>query len=387
MPITHPLRNVGRSDVWHLTSNYFPDVDESERFVYPPLNDPDPLDRALAERLLGVYLRMDEHQQRHIEPQDRPASGVWEMFKHEYHGELYRLLHDRDVDGLMHYMRAGFRKGIAQGVGGGENTYNQMVNSPHGEGNRLILMKDRAISLAMAIGALPYENPEQGIYGEHCGKSFRELVDLIEARLGIEIVRPSIMGIYGVALGNGLLDFKATDDAYCVHRMSALLGSRETSIAEIGGGFGGSAFQALRCGFRRYAIFDLPTVNLLQGYFLCRTFGPDNVGMFGEDADDRIIQVQPWWEFYNEKRSYDLVYNRDSLPEIPERQAVDYLNEIRRREIPFLSINQEGKALAGQPDLHQLSVNELASNSGLSARTRFPYWLRRGYVEETYDPV
>ncbi len=84
---------------------------------------------------------------------------------------------------------------------------------------------------------------------------------------------------------------------------------------------------------------------------------------------------------------YDLVMNRDSLPEIPENQARNYIAEIAKRNAALLSINQESQGNTDTPETRQLRVSELASQEiSLRRINRSPHWTRKGYVEELFLP-
>ncbi len=75
------------------------------------------------------------------------------------------------------------------------------------------------------------------------------------------------------------------------------------------------------------------------------------------------------------------------MPEIIQATVEDYLRQIRRTSRRyFLSINQEGGAFAGRPELRQIIVPQLAAAvGGFKRQARYPYWIRKGYVEEVYE--
>ena len=64
-----------------------------------------------------------------------------------------------------------------------------------------------------------------------------------------------------------------------------------------------------------------------------------------------------------------------------------YLREIARKSRRyFYSINQESEGPMGADRIPQTLVPRLADAvPELSRIQRFPYWLRRGYVEELYE--
>jgi hypothetical protein len=145
--------------------------------------------------------------------------------------------------------------------------------------------------------------------------------------------------------------------------------------------------MAHRAGVRRYAIFDLPWVNALQGYFLIRTLPEGTVRLHGEDAGD--VRVLPYWKLDDEPAgSCDVLVNTDSLPEMGHATAKGYLPKVRRvtRGV-FLSVNQEAKAEVPGVGPQQCVAELVAEAGGFRAESRQRYWMRQGYVEEVYRPT
>jgi hypothetical protein len=127
-----------------------------------------------------------------------------------------------------------------------------------------------------------------------------ELADRIESTLRFPICRPKVMGNYGIGRDSGVIDSRVPDDAYCAHRNRFICDDiSNTRFMEVGGGFGGMALFALRAGATRWPIVDLPIMNVVQGYFLIKCLGGNNVRLFGEDNPTAGIEVLPYWEFFN----------------------------------------------------------------------------------------
>lgn len=75
------------------------------------------------------------------------------------------------------------------------------------------------------------------------------------------------------------------------------------------------------------------------------------------------------------REHWDLALNADSLTEMGRKIARRYLDHVAAATDRFLSINHE---------VNEYTVNDLlAEMKAVHYRERFPYWLRRGYVEET----
>jgi hypothetical protein len=71
---------------------------------------------------------------------------------------------------------------------------------------------------------------------------------------------------------------------------------------------------------------------------------------------------------------------RFSLPEIQRDRVDEYLAEIEARGANLLSINHESGAPA-QLNLHQI----IAERGKLECRFRHPYWIRKGFVEQSFS--
>jgi hypothetical protein len=186
------------------------------------------------------------------------------------------------------------------------------------------------------------------------------------------------MGYFGVPIRDHLFFARSADHAYVAWRCREL-GARR--VTEIGGGLGGVADYALRFGIERYTIYDLPVMNVIQGYALIKA--GHRVALVGET--DAPVVLHPWWRI-TDAGSCDVAVNQDSFPEIEPAFVEDYLRHIRRTAAQFLSINQEAGELASAKGHRQTIVADLVSRVGGFRRiSRAPYWLRRGYVEELYE--
>jgi hypothetical protein len=66
------------------------------------------------------------------------------------------------------------------------------------------------------------------------------------------------------------------------------------------------------------------------------------------------------------------------MPEIQHELVSRYLTTAANRGAYFLSINHE--------TLVPWTVRQVALQNGYQSVSRYPYWMRRGYVEELFEP-
>ena len=376
----HPLSAYSRTGIWHQLHHFF----AIEPVLPNPILEPNASisgDIVICARLIDAFSRAVAYEEDNIPPEKRPNGDMWEALKLDAHGEAHRLLVAKDSAGLADYLTNGLRTTFCYGLGTGPGTFQNMSGMEWRD--PVLKLVDRLATLAEAIGALPYEDAEKGQYGQNIHLAIPQLVDAIERKLRFPINRPKVMGNFGIDRDRGVIDARVPEDAYCAHRIRLICDDiSNTGFIEIGGGFGGMALFALRAGATRWPIVDLPIMNVVHGYFLIKCLGGNTVRLFGEDNPEAAVEALPYWEFFDRARNYAVVFNRDSLPEIQRERVDEYLAEIEVRGASLLSINQEAGASTGQHNLHQI----IAERGKLECRSRHPYWVRKGYIEELYMP-
>lgn len=254
------------------------------------------------------------------------------------------------------------------------------------------VIKDKLVLLAEAVGAIACENPEQGVWGKNFSLPIDQLVRAIESKIGLKISPPEIDGgllkIIGASAQFHERDLNAIFTAWSISNI--LQNISDGSICEIGAGTGRVAYWSWQMGIKSYSIIDLPHINVLQGFYLLKALPDVNIRLYGEpvqaNEQDREIAILPTYGVQTlSPRSFDLVLNQDSFPEIHADIVRDYL--MRIREISrkyFLSINHES-CPPGEGDFTHISVQQIIDEvGGYQKLFRTPYWLRRGYVMQLY---
>jgi hypothetical protein len=352
--------------------------------AFVPDLEPTERDVVVAGRLLAAYRRSRR------EEEERGAGAPLDLWWHIRSGQrAYQELLDRgDAAALAAYLCNVCRQDATRGIAQGDELYHRVRRDPAFRAYAALLMKDRLVSLAEAVGAVPPENPEQGSWGESLHLPVGELVGRVESVLGMPIEPPAVDGgILKLVSPRGWFSTCDLDAIYTAWLLRQLLAG-PAAIAEIGGGQGRVAYWCWRLGFRSYTIFDLPHVNVLQGFYLSKSLPEAPVTLYGEKAGEEGeegIRILPWHCIFGAApRRFDLVLNQDSFPEIAAETVRAYLERITvvsRRY--FLSINHESRPPSAEGV--QLNVAEEVERVGGYRRlARMQYWLRRGYVAELY---
>ena len=199
--------------------------------------------------------------------------------------------------------------------------------------------------------------------------------------MGKAISFPDIYpGAVGANSFRGIVTYRAIHALYLAFRLRQIvedspLPAKSCSICEIGAGLGRSALYANQLGLKDYTIVDVPMTAISQGYYLMRCLGEDAVALPGEARRSREqIRIMHPEDFFSSHERFDLIANVDSLSELGHDLAARYLKKIAMTAPNFLSINHEANSIRVIDLLKELDRPYKIS--------RYPYWMRQGYVEE-----
>jgi hypothetical protein len=343
-------------------------------------------DIKIAERLLTAYqLSMADNRAQ--------SSGNDDLWTHirEIQPTFISTLETGDASELAAYLCNLSRHDASHGTLQGYREYLKIKFNPKYRRFISLQIKDKLVALAEAVGAVASENPEQGEWGKLINLPVDELVQSIEAVIGIDISPPSIDGgllkLHGSSACFHERDLNAVFTAWSLRNMIGdMVGS---SICEIGAGTGRVAYWAWKFGVQSYAIVDLPHINVLQGFYLLKSLPDAPIRLYGEPEFSEVggIEISPTYCIKDfSTHQFDLVLNQDSFPEIHQEIVRQYLGDIKKisRQY-FLSINHES-CPPGVGDFTHVNVQAIVEEVGGYHRLwRMPYWLRRGYNMELYE--
>jgi hypothetical protein len=343
-----------------------------QKFEFPPLRAIDEADRALARRIIAFYSSAAGGEG------SGQRSEMWDRNLNSSQAPLVDALRRQDEDSLADLLNRMLRSQVVRGIDSG-NSYtdgNWRVHS--------LKLLDNLASLAEQIGVARAES-SQGESARALSNGLEPLVAAIERELGMAIGVPEVGGPYGLRVGGQLITLNCPEYARVAWRLrEATRDIKPLNVVEIGAGYGAMARYFLQLApVERYTIVDLPEIACLQAYYLGKCLGADAIRLHGEAGDAKVRIVPP--HALSEIESATVVFNQDSLPEIPPEAAKryiawmgDHLSGI------FYSCNHEtlvpGFAVTSVPEL-------IAQVGGLERIRRDMCWSRPGYVEEIYRPV
>ena len=164
--------------------------------------------------------------------------------------------------------------------------------------------------------------------------------NLLQSVGGLETAYfPLVGNPAGVRRGPNVVPIETLRHAYNAAEIEGLLrGAPNPVVVEIGGGFGGQAFQTLlRTAARKYLVFDIPEVAAVCSYVALAAFPGKRVRLFGEgpvsasDGESFDIGVFPHFTIGGlEARSVDLVFNESSFSEMDGACSRAYLEIVER---------------------------------------------------------
>ena len=150
---------------------------------------------------------------------------------------------------------------------------------------------------------------------------------------------PNVGNPTGIKIKNKIIPYEAIRHSYLAKQYSELLRDQKNPvIVEIGGGFGGFAYQLIsliKNNNTKYIIYDLPEVNAISSFFLMNSFPDKKVILFGEEELWKSknlefdIAIMPYYMIKKlPKDSVDLIYNACSFSEMSRECALNYLKQI-----------------------------------------------------------
>ena len=153
-----------------------------------------------------------------------------------------------------------------------------------------------------------------------------------------DLAGPELGNPFGVQLGETFIPVGAEYAHYCSHRIDILLGSKESTVAEIGGGFGNLAYYLLRDHPElTYLNFDVPESLALCSYYLMKAFPQRTFFLYGEQelsqnmiAKSDVI-LMPLFELDTlPAESVDVCFSSHAMSDLSPEAMDVYMDNIDR---------------------------------------------------------
>lgn len=328
-------------------------------------------DKRIIERLLAAYQRADTNQY--------GKDSMWRDFFETHHKSSHEVFISGDIEKSREILSNPSSNNLFYGF---DELCSLFIHKFHDDPKGYsYACQDNLIRLAEAIGVFSVECPEGAVWMLNQEKSTDEILQAIEVALGVELSFPDIYpGAIGLQSIRGIITYRAIQALYLAYRVrqiaqDAIPQKAQPKICEIGAGLGRSALFASQLGINNYTLVDVPMTIISQGYYLMRCLGEDAVVLPGEaQKNNTQISLMHANDFLSSNAQFDLIANVDSITEFGQNLALQYLKKISELSPAFLSINHESNKIRVINLLKQLDITYKAS--------RYPYWMRQGYVEE-----
>ncbi len=165
--------------------------------------------------------------------------------------------------------------------------------------------------------------------------------DLVEGGELAEVSAPPIGNAWGYVLDGSLIMANSFRHHYYAHKVHNLLSDiNRPVVAEIGGGYGGFAYQLLnRKGPCVYIGFDIPIILTIQSYYLMNAFPEKKFLLFDRpdiNITDKTLEeydviLMPHFQLPRlADDTVDLFINTNSLSEMDYVTVEEYLTQIGR---------------------------------------------------------
>lgn len=344
-----------------------------------------PEDLKLVQRIKDVY---------DIARNERPddfridKSGMWSVSMQRFERDLIQPMKNHELEKTVITLSEMFVTSLSFGLmSEGGNFIAQYAQKLFAS-----VWADRLVRLAEALAIIEPRCIEQKAdFYAPLDPDIDQLFGAICKKItGLQTInRPNVGKMYGIQVGTSIWHTRDLEHLLAVATIKSFSSNKNTSIMEIGGGYGGLVYWLYTAGFRNITLYDLPQMNILQNYFLSKSLPNARISLYGDsktDLESAEIRILPYWHLDQvPSKSIGICVNQDSLPEIPKQIAMYYLKEIRRTTKDFFySVNQEAQALNYEDGIQQSVPTLVDAVGGFERKIRTPFWCRQGYVQEIY---
>lgn len=301
-------------------------------------------------------------------------SSIWQNVLSHNYNRVYDSLNNLDKSKFNEILNNFFQEKAIRGAEDGD-----LFKKFNFEVSHKYLLITGIQKLSEYLGYNDLTNPYQFYEKDNQYIDIKDIYDELSKDLPVKEI-PNIGSPYGLKVQSGVINYRFIESIYFnlelknfVFNQKNLI-NKKLSILEIGGGSGMNilvTINFLKDYIEKIYLIDLPEMLLFQEYFLRCAL---------DDKDLKKIVFIPSDQFVNVKLKYNILINKDSLPEIPKPMSDLYLNNFSKNEgCYFFSLNQESR-LKDQVPVYELLKDY--KNISRVSRSYFP--LKKGYVSEVF---
>ncbi len=272
-----------------------------------------PANEAALVSMLVSSLRAAKQRQSEVTGTYLPGAEWKKLLESQWFG-LHQAIDRKDIGAVAAFLRNFFRNEGLSGFWGGERMFDNFA----------------------ALDGVPSRRRASNM--ERHFRAWRKAFPKVPVA---QLDAPRIGNPWGYVIEGALLYEPVFEYHYHANYFEKLLtGLSEPVVLEIGGGFGGLAYQIIKSIRRvRYIGFDLPENILLQSYYLSCAFPEASILTYDENmrslshdtvAKYDIVLLPNFMIPHVEPAMADLVVNVRSLSEMPMETIAEYLSQIDR---------------------------------------------------------
>ena len=325
-------------------------------------------DNDFSEKLFEKY-------QKKLSSDDKSKSLIWNNVLSENYLDVYDALEKNNKKKFKTILESFFQEKCIRGAEDGDLHKNFLINISH-----KYLLIESIIKLSEYLGIKKIFNPYQISKNYNSHENIKILYSKISELIPIKSI-PNVGCPYGMKVENGIINYRFIEAVYFNFEIKNFLVSQKSlleknlTILEIGAGSGLNiltTFSFLKNNIDKIYLVDLPEMLLLQEFFLKNSLSQEDFKKINFVSNKDFKEI--------ENVEFNIIINKDSLPEIKKSEAINYINFFgKQSDCYFFSLNQESNIA------EQVSVNSLMQdhrNIAKISRDLFP--LRGGYVKEIF---
>jgi hypothetical protein len=290
------------------------------------------LDRPLLERIRAAYVKAASREQ-HAEEAYRPTSW-WALQRQWNLGPVIRALTVGDIEVLGQAYRNFYRDPCSGGLITPQALKKHYFSPGASDFYRRLYLVDTLYRLDYWKSRVNDRFSVADLGGPCIGNPFGAVIEGTLVRVGAEYQH------------------------YCAQRIGKLVDGAAV-VAEVGGGFGGTAYYLLRDRpGTKYLDFDVPESVALTSYYLLKAFPNHKVVLYGEKelTEETVSQadvvLMPAFAIAEmPRKTVDITFSSHALADLSRTAADRYLRDVHSMTKDYVCCIGSGESVDGLSDL------------------------------------